>query len=218
MPLYGTQVMARPGQAALGYGPAGQAYNTENPVAMTTSGVRPLSVAMNRVAPHNAPAGSVSAATQWQMANPLPGSRMGRETAGREQAQYGYDRYGNVAPGGQTGGMGGVGSYNSGLTAGIVPPSVVQQAFGRMGVAGPGAGTVNTQYDDLMRQGMNQIGTQFGRDAAFDMANLNLARQRAQGDLGLGYGNLLARLFEGNLANQRAQQNLSGDFLMGLLG
>lgn len=42
--LYGTQPTPMPGQANVGYGPAGQTYNMLNPVVMTTSGVRPASV------------------------------------------------------------------------------------------------------------------------------------------------------------------------------
>lgn len=221
---YGTQTPPMPGQAVLGYGPSGQVYNQENPIAMTIGGLRPLSASRPVAAAGTATAPVVSQQTQMQMANqrPYAWTQRGKELAAMEQQRFGTDFYGGAGnlPTGGTGGTGqpGTGQYQTGITAGIVPPSVVQQAFGRMGVQGPGAGTVNTQYNDLMRQGMNQIGTQFGRDAAFDMANLDLAQQRARADTGLGYGNLLARLFEGNLANDRAQQGMTGNFLMGLLG
>lgn len=167
------------------------------------------------------PKAQPSMATTPQPQRPYAWTAAGRGLAAAEQQRYGTDFYGNQAATGNVGGSGGTpgtGTYQTGVTAGIVPPSVVQDAFGRMGVAGPGSGTVNAQYNDLMRQGLNQLGTQFGRDAAFDMANLNLAQQRARADLGLGAGNLLARLFEGNLANDRATQGLTGNFLMGLLG
>lgn len=167
------------------------------------------------------PKAQQSRAMAPQPQRPYAWTAAGRGLAAAEQQQYGTDFYGNPAATGNAGGSGGApgaGTYQTGITAGIVPPSVVQDAFGRMGIKGPGSGTVNTQYNDLMRQGLNQIGTQFGRDAAFDMADLNLAQQRARADLGLGAGNLLARLFEGNLANSRGTQGLTGDFLMGLLG
>lgn len=220
---YGTQTPAMPGQAVLGYGPSGQHYNQLNPVdaqgrSLSAAG---LGGTARPTGPYAQPA--------WQNApqRPYAWTAAGKALAAREQQVYGGDLYGNpgatggLGQGGNaggTGGTGGTGSYQTGITAGIIPPSVVQQAYGRMGIQGPGSGTVNTQYNDLMRQGLNQVGTQFGRDAAFDMANLNLAQQRARADTGLGYGNLLARLFEGNLANNRAQQGMTGDFLMGLLG
>jgi len=220
---YGTQTPAMPGQAVLGYGPSGRHYDQSNPVYMTPGGYRPGNAA--GVAGTARPTGPY-AQPAWQNApqRPHAWTAAGKALAAREQQVYGGDLYGNGAAtgglgqGGNAGGQPGTGSYQTGITAGIVPPSVVQQAYGRMGIQGPGAGTVNGQYSDLMRQGLNQVGTQFGRDAAFDMANLNLAQQRARADTGLGYGNLLARLFEGNLANDRAQQGMSGDFLMGLLG
>lgn len=217
---YGTQTPAMPGQAVLGYGPSGQHYNQLNPVdaqgrSLSAAG---LGGTARPTGPYAQPA--------WQNApqRPYAWTAAGKALAAREQQVYGGDLYGNnaatggVGQGGNAGGQPGTGSYQTGITAGIIPPSVVQQGYGRMGIQGPGSGTVGNQYNDLMRQGMNQVGTQFARDAAFDMSNLNLAQQRARADAGLGYGNLLARLFEGNLANNRAQQGMTGDFLMGLLG
>ena len=228
MALYGTQTKPTPSGATLGYAPNGQIYNQNNPVAMTTSGVRPLSVANNRVTPAGQGSPNVYAPGEQQRLasiRPHAWTAAGKQQASQEQYQYGNDFYGNPAATGGLGGSGGAsgqpgtGQYQTGITAGIIPPSVVQQAFGSMGVKnGPGAGAANTQYNDLMRQGLNQVGTQFGRDAAFDMSNLDLAQQRARADAGLGAGNLLARLFEGNLANDRTQQGLTGNFLMGLLG
>ncbi len=217
MALYGTQVMSRPGAAALGYGPGGQVFDPSNPVVMTSGGARPGNAGGVM---GNAPASGPFAVTQPRMS---PEAAM-QQMQLRQQPKPGWmtnaerQIYNAQTNNAVTQGQPGMGQYQSGITAGIVPPSVVQQGFGRMGVSGPGAGTVNTQYDDMMRQGLNQNSLQFGRDAAFDIANLGLAQQRAVADTGLGYGNLLARLFEGNLANNRGQTGLTGDYLMSLLG
>lgn len=224
MGLYDTQVVNQGdklsgffGRGQMGQGPGGQFYNAANPVVSTTSGVRPAYLVNQVKQPTIDP---ISLAQQQRQQTPV-----WRRPAGVTPSEWTYANTGGqlgTQPAAQQGGQ--IGNYNTGITAGTMPAGAVSQAFGRMGMSAvPGVdsqagGQLQGMFGDLMSQGMNRIGTEFGRDAAFDTAGMNLAQQRARADAGLGYGNLLARLFDANQSSQNSQQNQLGSFLMSLLG
>lgn len=220
---YGSQSAPMPGQANVGYGPAGAAYDPTNPVAYTASGPRPLSVAMNRVVPHNAPSGAapVSAATQWQMANPLPGSRLGREAAAREQALYGVDRYGGTPAGGGAAGGGGTGGTAGGIggdpfsiATGInatIPQGTLNASVNSMlrsaGVPVPGAAIPNLarNYGDVTQALLSRDATDLSRQASFGLQDWLDQAERARANAGIGWGNVALQ-----------QQGLNIDEILGL--
>jgi len=131
---------------------------------------------------------------------------------------------GIFAPGqpGYTQPTGTTGNQTTGITNGTIGMQTINDAMRNFGfqqapgvpVSPGGAGQINQQYGDLMNQGLQTSAIDFARNAAFQQAQMDLAQQRARSDSSVGFGNLLARLYEMQLNGQNAQQNL----LMGLVG
>jgi len=118
------------------------------------------------------------------------------------------------------------GNVNTGITNGTVSNQTISNAMRNFGFnQAPGVpyspeafGQINQQYGDAMNQGLGTAAIDFARNAAFQQAQMDLAQQRARADSGVGWGNLLARMYESNLNNQNAQQNQAQNLLMGLVG
>jgi hypothetical protein len=87
--VYGSQPTPMPGQANVGYGPGGQVYNMQNPVVMTTSGMRPLSASRPVAAAGTATPMQVSQQTQFQQANLRPAAWTQKGKIQAQQQQQG---------------------------------------------------------------------------------------------------------------------------------
>lgn len=224
---YGTQSPPMPGQAVLGYGPSGQVYTPDNPVYMTPGGMRPGNAA--GVGGTAAPTGPYAApAYQNAPQRPYAWTAPGKQLAAMEQARYGTNFYGgagNLPTGGSQ--TPGTGQISNGITSGSVSPAAIARGVATFGQGGqaPGVpvspaayGTMQNQYAGLMGQGLNTAALDFARNAAFQSADMNLAQQRARGDAGLGWGNLMARLSELNTNGQNQQDAMLQSLLMGLIG
>lgn len=144
--------------------------------------------------------------------------------AGMTSGQW-NQQYNSTLPGGSSAG-GGLGSYQSGITNGSVSNQTISNAMRNFGFnQAPGVpyspeafGQINQQYGDAMNQGLGTAAIDFARNAAFQQAQMDLARQRARSDSGIGFGNLLARMHELNLNTQNAEQGQMQNLLMGLVG
>jgi len=226
MPLYGTQVTNIPGHA-IGYGPAGGIFDPSNPVVSTSSGIRPLGDVIGFRNQQQK-----DAQRQALMANPGSGRPVGSEVykrpAGMTPGQHTYATTGGAAgtPPPNAGGGGIMGNYSTGITAGTIPNSAISGGMANFGfnsvpgvMATPQAqSAISQQYSDAMNQGLGTAGLDFARNAAFQQAQMALAQQRARSDAGIGFGNLLARLYEAQLGGQTAEDSIIQNALMGLVG
>lgn len=228
MPLYGTQTPPMPGQAVLGYGPHGQAYNQLNPVAMTTSGIRPLSVAAVRVTPAGqATAPVVSQQTQQQLANYVPPAwtAAGKRLAAMQQQQFGMDFYGNpAATGGLSGAIANGGGYGNqaGVSTGIGGNLPNLSAF-RNAIYNPASrvpgltmaqqGELGQQYNNIFRPLIQRADLDLSRTGAEQLAGLNRQFQVGRANAGLGWANLGQRINEIGMDDILGQQGLQTDRL-----
>lgn len=118
--------------------------------------------------------------------------------------------------------LGNVGSYTSGITAGVLPQSVIDQASAaiRTPIAGNTLSTgANSQIADLARGGQSMANVNMQRGAAQTQAAMNMARQNAQANAGLGWSNFLANQdnSQTRLMNSYLQP-ITGSLLQSLVG
>lgn len=242
--MYGSQVTNQPdfltgsrfGSGQIGYGPGGQQYDPSNPVVNTTSGVRPQSVTNNRylsssghaMTPAQYAAGGMDPISRAQQASAR--TPVWRRPAGVTPSEWTYVNSGGKlgtepaatasSSSGVFGGPAGtspVGIGSGGSVAGATQGAQARLLYGQapgVPVSDAARGELDRQFSDVFGAAQNSANLDLLRRGAFEGANVNLDRAKAQAAANVDWQNLMARLQE----QLMGQQNFNVNALYGLGG